>query len=48
MEVFYGDYTHFHGVMFPTLITEKRGGELSLILVVMEVKQVTAFRWQSL
>ena len=38
VEALYRDYTDFNGVKFPTLITEKRGGELSLILVVGDVR----------
>jgi hypothetical protein len=38
VEASYRDYANFGGVMFPTLITEKHGGELSLILVVKEVR----------
>jgi hypothetical protein len=38
IEALYRDYADFNGVNFPTLITEKRGGQLSLILIVKEVK----------
>jgi len=38
IEVLYRDYADFNGVKFPTFITEKRGGQLSLILIVKEVK----------
>ena len=38
IEALYRDYADFNGVKFPTLITEKRGGQLSLILIVKEVK----------
>jgi len=38
VEALYRDYTDFNGVKFPALVTEKRGGELSLILVVKDVK----------
>ena len=39
VEAFYRDYADFNGVKFPTVITEKIGGNLSLILVVENVKQ---------
>jgi hypothetical protein len=38
VEALYRDYADFSGVKFPTLITEKHAGQLSLILVVKEVK----------
>ena len=38
VEALYRDYADFNGVKFPTLITEKHAGQLSLILVVKEVK----------
>jgi hypothetical protein len=38
VEALYRDYADFNGVKFPTLITEKHTGQLSLILVVKEVK----------
>jgi hypothetical protein len=38
VEAFYRDYSDFDGVKFPTLITEKHDGALSLILVVKDVK----------
>jgi hypothetical protein len=41
IEALYRDYTDFYGVKFPTLITEKYAGRLSLILVVKEVKPGT-------
>ena len=37
-EALYRDYADFNGVKVPSMITEKQGGELSLILVVKEVK----------
>jgi ribosomal protein S12 len=37
VEALYRDYSDFNGVKFPTMITEKQGGSLSLILVVKEV-----------
>jgi hypothetical protein len=41
VEAVYRDYTDFNGVKFPTLITEKHAGQLSLILIVKEVKPGT-------
>jgi len=41
VEALYRDYTDFNGVKFPTLITEKHAGQLSLILIVKEVKPGT-------
>jgi hypothetical protein len=41
VEALFRDHADFGGVMFPTLITEKHGGELSLILVVKEVRVTT-------
>lgn len=38
VEAMYRDYTDFNGFKFPTLITEKQAGELSLVLVVKDVK----------
>jgi hypothetical protein len=38
VEALFRDYTDFNGVKFPALIMEKRGGELSLILIVRAVK----------
>lgn len=38
VEALYRDYADFNGVKFPTLITEKQAGQLSLILIVKEVK----------
>jgi hypothetical protein len=38
VEALYRDYADFDGIKFPTLITEKHSGSLSLILVVKEVK----------
>ena len=38
VEALYRDYADFNGVKFPTLITEKYAGQLSLILIVKEVK----------
>jgi hypothetical protein len=37
-EALYRDYADFNGLKFPTLITEKQAGELSLILIVKDVK----------
>jgi hypothetical protein len=34
----YRDYMDFNGLKFPTMITEKHAGQLSLILIVKEVK----------
>jgi hypothetical protein len=41
VEALYRDYADFNGVKFPTLITEKYAGQLSLILIVKEVKPGT-------
>jgi hypothetical protein len=38
VEVLYRDYADFNGVKFPTMITEKHAGELSLILILKDVK----------
>lgn len=38
VEALYRDYVDFNGVKFPSMITEKHGGSLSLILVVKDVK----------
>jgi hypothetical protein len=38
VESTYRDYADFAGVKFPSMIIEKHGGSLSLILVVKEVK----------
>ena len=38
VEALYRDYADFNGVKFPTLITEKHAGQLSLILIVNEAK----------
>jgi hypothetical protein len=38
VEALYRDYADFNGLKFPTLITEKQSGELSLILIVKDVK----------
>jgi hypothetical protein len=39
VEALYRDYTDFNGLKVPTLITEKQAGDLSLILIVKDVKQ---------
>jgi hypothetical protein len=41
VEALYRDYADFNGLKFPTLITEKHAGQLSLILIVKEVKPGT-------
>jgi len=38
IEAQFHGYSDFNGIRFPTLITEKQGGELSLILLVNEVE----------
>jgi len=38
IEAYYRDYTDFNGVKVPTMITTKQAGELSLILIVKDVK----------
>jgi len=38
IEAQFHEYADFSGVRFPTMITEKQGGELSLILIVKEVE----------
>jgi len=38
VEALYRDYTDYNGIKFPTLIAEKYAGQLSLILIVKEVK----------
>ena len=38
VEALYRDYKDVNGVKFPMMITEKQGGELSLLLIVNEVK----------
>ena len=38
VETLYRDYADFNGVKFPTLISEKYAGQLSLVLIVREVK----------
>jgi len=38
VEALYRDYSDFNGIKFPTLITEKQADQLSLILIVNEVK----------
>jgi hypothetical protein len=38
VEALYRDYADFNGVKFPSMITEKHGGSLSLILVVKDLK----------
>jgi type II secretory pathway pseudopilin PulG len=38
VEALYRDYADFNSRKFPTLITEKQAGELSMILIVKEVK----------
>jgi len=38
VEVLYRDYKDVNGVQFPMMITEKQGGELSLLLIVNDVK----------
>jgi hypothetical protein len=38
VEALYRDYADFNGVKFPTMITEKYAGQLSLILIVKDVK----------
>ncbi len=38
VETLYRDYSDFDGVKFPAMITEKLGGELSLILIIKDVK----------
>ena len=38
IEAQFHGYADFNGIRFPTLITEKQGGELSLILLVNEVE----------
>ena len=40
IEAHFHEYADFSGVRFPTMITEKQGGELALILIVKDV-QVT-------
>jgi len=40
IEAQFHGYAHFNGVQFPTLITEKQDGELSLILIVNEVQVI--------
>ena len=38
VEALYRDYADFNGVKFPTMITEKHAGQLSLIFIVKDVK----------
>jgi hypothetical protein len=38
IEAQFHEYADFGGIKFPTMITEKKGGELSLILIVKEVR----------
>jgi hypothetical protein len=40
IEAQFHEYADFNGTKFPTMITEKHGGELSLILIVKEVRVI--------
>ena len=47
VEALYRDYKDVNGVMFPMMITEKQGGELSLLLIVEYGEGGRVESWQT-